>query len=306
MNRGKNSQKVLAALCLSLLLVLAAALGAGEETDGNGNTIRHNPDGSITVITNDANPVIQNDDGSITVESGQIMVIENETTRAPLEGDEWVALLESVSAKNGSYTPTFYTDPVTGTTTEVPVKYMGIGRSMIVLDGQETLVNTVDLKWATEAPEDMVLAAVHAPKDGYAWLYKSPSTKITNPKVEQIRTDTVLRVLSVGSNWAFVDHDGMRGYVKSSSLEFFYNDHVDFDPGRVSVKGRIQGRDTVHVRSRDKGIRHLAEYRVGTPITVFDIIDEWAEIDIAGWHCRIESKYVTLDRDNVIADAAEP
>ena len=32
----------------------------------------------------------------------------------------------------------------------------------------------------------------------------------------------------------------------------------------------------------------------GAPITVFDIIDEWAEVDICGWHGMILSKYVTV------------
>ena len=304
MKRSQNSGRILLLLWISLSLVLTAVLCFGEEPDANGNTIRHNPDGSITIITGDENSVIQNPDGSITVPSGLIVIEPNEPTRPPLEGDDWTDLLAGVAGKNGDYTPTFYTDPETRTVTEVQVRYMGIGRSMIVLDGQDTMVNTVDLKWETTAPEDRVLAVVEAPRDGYAWLYKSPNTKITNPKIEQIRTDTVLRVLSAGDNWAFVDHNGLRGYVKAGSLEYFCNDHVDFDPGLVSVKGRIQGKDTVHVRSRDKGVRHLAEYRVGTPITVFDIIDEWAEIDIAGWHCRIDSRYVTLEKETVSADAA--
>ena len=64
--------------------------------------------------------------------------------------------------------------------------------------------------------------------------------------------------------------------------------------GVVSVKGRTKGNDSVHARSRDRGRRDLGEYKLGTPITVFDIIDEWAEVDICGWHGMILSKYVTI------------
>lgn len=272
--------------------------GVQDDNNSPGSSTVKNDDGSMTVVTNDQDPVKKNEDGSITVDSGQIQIdVEDGPTRAPLTGEEWDALLQSVAARNGSETPTFWTDPATGNTVQVEVKYMGIGRSMVVVDGKNTLVNTVELTWQTEAPEDKVLAAVDAPKLGYAWLRKAPGNDKKNAKIRQIRTGTVLRVINTGKNWTLVDCEGLRGYVQTSSLEFFMNDHTDFDTGYVSVKGRITGRDTVHARSRDKGCRDLGEYKLGTPITVFDIIDEWAEVDICGWHCRILSKYVTLEKE---------
>ena len=274
--------------------------GGVAETDPSSATVS-NPDGSVTVITQDKDPVV-NPDGSIQVESGTIRIEDPEVTRAPLVGDEWDALLASVAAKNGSETPTVWINPATGESTPVSVKYMGIGRSMVVLNGENTLVNTVDLKWETKAPEDQVLAVVDAPKIGYAWLRKDASNSIKNAKIRQIRTDSVLRVISTGKNWTLVDHEGLRGYVQTSALEFFCNDHTDFDAGVVSVKGKTTGKDAVHARSRDRGRRDLGEYRMGTPITVFDIIDEWAEVDICGWHCRIESRYVTLLKGTASAE----
>ena len=268
----------------------------GVEDDGGSATVT-NDDGSITVVTGDKDPVITNDDGSITVESGQIQIQTEEPTRAPITGEDWDALLSSVAARNGSETLTVWTDPATGNTVQVSVKYMGIGRSMIELNGQEIMVNTVDLKWQTDAPEDKVLATVDAPRVGYAWLRKAPSNSIKNAKLLQIRTGSVLRVISTGDNWTLVDYEGLRGYVQTSSLEFYLNDHTDFETGFVSLKGKITGKETVHARSRDKGCRDLGEYRLGTPVAVFDIIDEWAEVDIGGWHCRILAQYVTLEKE---------
>ncbi len=265
----------------------------GVQEDNPASSTVNNQDGSMTVVTGDKDPV-QNPNGGMEVESGQIQSGEPEATRAPLTGEEWTALLAGVAAKNGTETPTVWTDPSTGEAHSVQVKYMGVGRSMVVVNGQNTLVNTVDLKWETTAPEDKVLAAVSAPKLGYAWLRKDASSSMKNPKIQQIRTDTVLRVIGTGKNWTLVDCGGLRGYVLTSALEFFRNDHTDFDPGVVSVKGRTKGNDTVHARSRDRGRRDLGEYKIGTPITVFDIIDEWAEVDICGWHGMILSKYVTV------------
>ena len=281
-----------------------------DDDDGSGGSAGvKNDDGSMTIITGDDDPLPnakRNEDGSIEIESGTGGVdIQDSPTRAPIEGEDWEALLNSVAARNGTETPTIWIDPSSGKVYSVSVVYMGIGRSRVSLNGREMMVNTVDLKWETTAPEDKVLATVNAPRVGYAWLRKMPSSKITNPKLQQIRTDTVLRVLAAGDNWTFVDYDGMRAYVQTESLEFFANDHTDFDAGYVSSKGKITGKDTVHARSRDRGCRDLGEYKLGTPITVFDIIDEWAEVDICGWHGRILSKFVTFESELITAESAE-
>ena len=301
-------------VCICLLLCAAAAASGVEQDEDGGiwdfnNGTYTDPTGTVYDITpggvadTDSGPAtVSNPDCSIQVESGTIKIDDPEVTRAPIVGEEWEALLASVAAQNGSETPTVWINPATGESTPVSVKYMGIGRSMVVLNGENTLVNTVDLKWETKAPEDQVLAVVDAPKLGYAWLRKNASNSIKNAKIRQIRTDSVLRVISTGKNWTLVDYDGMRGYVLTSALEFFCNDHTDFDTGVISVKGKTTGKDAVHARSRDKGRRDLGEYQLGTPITVFDIIDEWAEVDICGWHCRIESRYVTLQKGTASAE----
>ncbi len=272
-----------------------------DNSDNGGNGTVENPDGSITVITPDQDSnVQQNPDGSIEVESGQIQSKDdNETYRAPLTGAEWQAVLNSNAARNGSETPTVWVDPANGTSCVVKVVYMGIGRSMVKMGGQNVMVNTVDLKWETTAPEDKVLAVIQAPKDGYAWLRKQPNTKITNPKLCQARTDSVVRVISAGKHWTLVHYDAedIRAYVKTGSLEFFSNDHTDFEGAYMTYKGRTSGKVTVSVRSRDKGRRTLGEYKIGTPITVFDDIDGWAEVDACGFHARVQSEYITLAKD---------
>jgi hypothetical protein len=292
MNRIRNRFGILLLLTLCVCLCAAAVSGFAEP-DLLSREVVHNPDGSITIIPDDD----EENPGGETVE-----LPPPDPTRPPVEGEDWADALEGVANLNGAETPTYWTDPVTGETVPVTVVYMGIGRSMVILNEEKTLVNTVDLKWQTEAPEDRVLAVVDAPRVGYAWLRKQPNNKITNLKIMQVRTDSVVRVISSGDNWTMVDYNGMRAYVKTSALEFFNNDHTEFDSGVVSVKGRITGKDTVHVRSRDDGCRDLGEYKIGTPVTVFDIIDEWAEVDIGGWHCRILAKYVTLERELASAD----
>ena len=319
----RRKQLLLTILCLCMGLFVCVCALAVTETDEEGGVWDYDngtytaPDGTVYPITPEGVPEDdsssgqnagggsntdsgsgQNSDGGMEVPSGEGGTPgEPEATRAPLEGADWQAVLDRAAARTGRETPTVWTDPSTGETTEVEVVYMGLGRSMIKLDGNKVMVNTVDLKWQTDAPEDKVLATVDAPRVGYAWLRKAPSNSIKNAKLLQIRTGSVLRVISTGDNWTLVDYEGLRGYVQTSSLEFYLNDHTDFETGFVSLKGKITGKETVHARSRDKGCRDLGEYRLGTPVAVFDIIDEWAEVDIGGWHCRILAQYVTLEKE---------
>ena len=137
---------------------------------------------------------------------------------------------------------------------------------------------------------------------GYAWLRMKPNNKKTTAKLEQCRLDKVVRVLSTGKSWTFIDYDGRRGYVQTSSLEFFANDHTDFETGLLSVKGKTAGRETCNVRSRDEKHRILAEYPQGTPVTVFDVIEDFAQIDVCGWHCTINMKFLTMEKETASAD----
>ena len=340
MKRGNNGLKtlILLVLCALLCLLCASALsenyvveedgskwyddgriqwpdgswGEWENTDqagGNnsssgsdsGSATITNEDGSMTVVTGEEDPVagaVKNEDGSIEIESGTGGIdIDDSPTRAPLEGAAWEAALAGVAARNGKDTPTAWTDPATGTSYAADVVYMGIGRSMIEVDGERKLVNTVDLWWPTEAPEDQVLAVVSS---RYAWMHKSPSNKITVLKFKQIYKDSVVRVLATGKNWTFIDHEGDRAYVKTSTLEFYANDHTDIEAGYLSLNGKIKGKGIVQVRDMDT-MSILDSFQPGTPVTVFDILEGFAEIDVAGWHCVVMLECLTLER--ALADA---
>ena len=274
-----------------------------DDDSGSGSAGVKNDDGSMTIVTGEDDPMAgatKNEDGSIEIESGTGGVdIDDSPTRAPLEGEEWEAALAGVAARNGTYTPTVWIDPATGTSCEAEVVYMGIGRSMVTVGGKKQLVNTVDLKWQTEAPEDKVLARV---KSRYVWLHKAPSNDKKVLKFKQVYRDTVVRVLNTGKNWTFIDYGGYRAYVATNGLEFFANDHTDIEGGYLSLNGRINGKGIVQVRDPET-MKILGQFKPGTPVTVFDILDDfgYAEIDVEGWHCVVMLECLTLERDLVSA-----
>ena len=299
----KRKNRVLKALLITALCVCFCLPVLAEETTEvvTPQVVQQNPNGSITVQSTYDVPYTP--EGGMVVQSGQIQVevpMESEQERGPLTQEEWQQRLDRAASINGAETPTIWRDPATGEIYDVEVRYVGIGRSMIVLNGSEMLVNTVDLSWVNEAPEGMVLAVVTTPKNGYAAMYAGKSKKTT--LLKQCRTDSVVRVISSGDRWTLVDHEGLRGYVQTSSLEFFLNDHTDFQSAVISVNGKTKGKDSVNVRSRDEKCRVLQDYALGTPLTVFDIVDEWAEVDVCGWHCRINTKFLTLEKETASAE----
>lgn len=276
--------------------------GVAEDSGGS-STTQGGSGGAMVIQTGETDPFAgqRDQDGGVTIESGQYGIdIDDQPTRAPLTETEWEARLAHAAAVNGAETPTVYRDPVSGETWDVEVVYMGIGRSMILLNGQETLVRTVDLRWQSEVEDGQVLAVIDTPKNGYAAMYAGKSKKTT--LMMQCRMDSVVRVISKGKNWTLIDFQGTRGYVQTSSLEFYLNDHDEFLPAMISVKGRTQGRDTANIRSSDEKHRVLTDYRLGTPLTVFDVVDDWAEVDVCGWHCSINVKFLTMEKDVASAD----
>jgi len=272
-----------------------------ESTSGSGATTVENPDGSVTIITGDTDAVQQNPDGSVTVESGQIRIEDPAEEAEPLTGAAWQARLDAAARRNGYVTDTWWRQ-ADGNVVPVDVVYVGLGRSMIKVNGEERLVDTCELLWETEAPADQLLAVVNAPKNGQAAIRSKTSTKATC--LEKCRTNQVVRVLKVGPNWTFVDHAGLRGYIQTGSLSFRDNTRKTYTTGYITVKGKTPSGETVYIRSAPKkNARHLQEYPVGSPLTIFSQEGDWTEVDIGGWHCYILSKFVTLDGPELTAAA---
>ncbi len=241
------------------------------------------------------------EDGGLTLESGTGGTGETSTTTSGggLTQEEWEARMENAIQANGSTTDTIYTDPF-GEIYPVEVVYIGLGRSEIILNGENLLVPTCYLSWETDAPEDQQLAVVSTSKQSYLTMRAKKSQKaFVMAHCEKCR---VLRVISTGKNWTLVDDQGMRGYVLTSGLTFYANTPRKYETGLITYKGRANSNNTVHVRSLSKtSSRQIAEFSCGTPLTIFAQDDKWYEVDVGGWHCYIMSQFVTVDEPKVSA-----
>jgi hypothetical protein len=237
------------------------------------------------------------------VESGALPITDDDSGSSSdgLTQEEWEARMQQALNRNGGYTETYYVGPEKYPT-EVTVKYIGLARSMVVLGNKEVLVNTCDLIWSTSAPSGKTLAVINAPKQGTAAIRSKSSLKAFI--MDRPVTGRVVRVLSTGDTWSMIDCDGIRGYILTSSLTFYPNAQRSYESGCISYEGRTTGKSTIYVGSAAKnGSRHLADYVLGTPLTIVDHGDKWCEVDVEGWHCYILTEYVTVEHGNNVLGA---
>ena len=245
---------------------------------------------------------ITTDSSGTIYDSGDYQPPEDEGSGQHLTPEEWAARWAKYSAANGVTTGTVYMDDA-GNVFSAEIEALGLGRSTITVDGSKMIVPTSSLKWDTEADEDHVLALVTPAKQSYLTLRAKKSQK--SFVMGHCDKCKVLRVISTGKTWTMVDDNGVRGYVMTAGLTFFDNSPKQYAAGLITVKGKTPSGNTVHVRSSNKNTaRQIAEYPVGTPITVFAQDGKWSEIDVAGLHCYILSEFVTLQEPLIVADAS--
>ena len=260
----------------------------------SGSTPVQNPDGSITVPSADQT----GSDTSAAAAADQ----ENNGPPAGSAGlthEEWKARMEKAIRANGAGTETFYVNE-NGEGLPVEVVHMGLGRSEILLNGEQWLVPTSSLVWETEAPEDKMLAVVTPTRQTYVTIRAKMSKKAF--VMEHCEKCRVVRVISTGKTWTMVDHNGLRGYVLTSGLTFYPNEPREFSTGVITFRGKTASNNTVHIRSSNKNTaRQLEEFPCGTALTIFDHDEKWCEVDVGGWHCYILSEFVTFDEPAVSA-----
>lgn len=204
--------------------------------------------------------------------------------------------LADAFSKYGGSAPAVYRDDEGGETT-VDVCYMGLMRSMIMLDGKKQLVETARLSWDTEAPADKVLAVVQAIGSKEVKFHAKSSTKGTILK--RVLTGQVVRVIKTGPQWTLVDLNDPempRGYIATMYLDFYPNIPMQYTPAKVSIAGKTKGNDTAWIHGADDGsMQYIKEITQGEPLTVYAENGTWSEVDVDGFHAFIRSKYVTAE-----------
>ena len=310
---------ILIVLLLAVCLCVSAAAESGVEYDEDGGIWNHDegtytaPDGRVVPITkegvseSDAKTVqnpdgtytvtsdgsyVQNPDGSVTVESGQIQVVNQNSGDTEVSNNAaWARGMGKAAIANGTYTRTVYRDPEDFTETEVTVVYLGLARSMVLLNGKKVFVDTCNLSWESGAPANKMIAVAHT-KSHIRLRAKMDNDSLV---MDKIYDGEIMRVIGTGKKWTMVDYRGLRGYVQTGSVDFYANEPREYKTGWVAtLSGKTKGTSTVHIRSLTSG-KQQQDYPVGTPLTIFDDDGKWVYIDIEGRHCKLKRTFMIYD-----------
>ena len=292
-----------------LYIVNGVGIAIENADNGSSSAYTDSSSGGMTVTSSDGatDPLAgleRNADGSVTVESGQLQIdIEGSTGSGHLTQAEWEARLAKYTRINGVTTGTVYTDE-SGTVTPVEIVSLGLGRSTILINGKKMVVPTSSLSWDHEVPENKVLA-VATPKSPSTYLTLRAKKSKKSFVMGRCDKCKVVRVIRSGKTWSFVDNGEARGYVLTSGLTFYDNKPKTYASAVITIKGKTTSRATVHTRtSGSNKAKQIDEYPVGTAITVFSQDEDWSEIEVDGWHCYMQTKYITLQEPLLTADAA--
>ena len=247
------------------------------------------------------------DSGTYTDADGNEHEIGNEDAlgdESSINGDAaWAQAVANGYVANGASVRTVYQDDE-GNETEVEVTYMGLIRSMVVLNGEEQLVETWRLSWETKAPEGKVLAIVRSDISNAMVRVKPSGTSM-----KRVSGGRVVQVVNIGRHYTLVDINDSEtplGYIATDSLEFYPNIHTNYQTAKVSINGKTNARnDPVVIYTEDRtGAGACGErIQIGSPLTVYAQNDKWSEVDAIGYHGFILNKYVTLDSEET--DAGE-
>ena len=219
-----------------------------------------------------------------------------------LDGDaEWARAVGAAYTANGADVRTVYTDDE-GNETRVEVRYMGLTRSMVVMNGEEQLVETWRLSWDTHASADKVLAVVKADTSTVR-LREKAYTRST--VLERVKCNRVVQVVRYGKHFSLVDInvEGVPlGYISTSSLDFYPNSPMQYQSAKITINGRTNAYgDPVGIRARDeKGSSNnwkVDSFSVGYPLSVYAQNESWSEVDVGGYHAYILNEFVTLDSE---------
>lgn len=193
----------------------------------------------------------------------------------------------------------------------IPVTLLHAGTHFCkVRAGRETLrVPTASLHYEIDGTvsESMRFAQINAKKTGYATMHTRASVK--SDVVGRCTTNQIVLVLSVGRVYCKVWCDGDVGYVKRASLTYMNDSAKEIVQAVMTYKGRANSRNAINVRQNGSAnSRILDVIPCGTPMEVFTVSEDgWTEVEVSGWRCWVQSKFVTreTETDRYLADLPE-
>ncbi len=177
--------------------------------------------------------------------------------------------------------------------TEIPVTLETLGSARcVVFDGQEMLtVNTTDLIWESDAPEEKRIAYIYAPRTGKCSLRSKASDNYRT--LRYCEAGRLVIVLRVGQVYTRILYEGTEGFVLTGALQFLpIAQPDDFTVTTLMYEGRTDSAATISMYHTASADRKLKQFRVGKEAELLGEQDTWAEIELEGMHGFVKPAYL--------------
>ena len=179
---------------------------------------------------------------------------------------------------------------------QVTLEQLGSTTSKVRYNGTTTEVNTADLVFSSDVPEDKRIAVVYAPNTGKASLRAKASSSAD--VLKKCKAGTIVSVLEYGKKFCKINYNGSVGYILTSCLQFISPDEQSVGTGVLTYKGKATGRTTINVRNdADGDSAKITEWRTGTEVLVFGKEGKWYEVEANGMRGFVKEEFLTMNEE---------
>ena len=175
---------------------------------------------------------------------------------------------------------------------EVSIVTLGITECVVMSSGKTLTVPTTQLEFDTEAPDDMKLASIYAPRAGKVSLRKTSSMK--SAIKTKCASGVIVLVLSVEDDIACINYQGTEGYVMADSLVFWQPQEAE-GTGMLHYNGKTGGKKNINIRTKaDKGSFSVAKVPTGTTLNILSHTEKWYVVEHEGVIGYVQAAYLNV------------
>lgn len=179
---------------------------------------------------------------------------------------------------------------------QVTLEQLGTTTSKVTYNGTTTEVDTSDLVFSADVPEDKRIAVVYAPNTGKASLRAKASSSAD--VLKKCKAGTIVTVLEYGKKFCKINYNGSVGYILTSCLQFHSPDEQPTGTAVLSYKGKATGSTTINVRNdADGDSAKITEWRTGTEVLVFGKDGKWYEVEANGMRGFVKEEFLTMKEE---------
>ena len=194
--------------------------------------------------------------------------------------------------------PTFILRTESGDSEVVQMVTPGVVYSIVKSDGQDVRVLTSDLEWDSGAEVNRRVAYINAPRTGRSVVLNRPSG--SGHSLGRYGTGKIVIVAEAPKGqYTGVVYKNSIGYVLTSTLSF-----PDLSNGVLTgtvtwTDGTVDGRRTINLRQKaKKSSRKITSIKTGASVVIYSQNNNWAEVDVNGWHGYIMTKYLSINEND--------